>query len=125
MHLSLIGNLINVSFHLLTILKPTKTREINFLLFKQPLRRTFKLSSIFQNWKSLTYTFYPPAMEKVTPKFDTYVLSKTFYCIIWPLALHRAWDKGPTAEVDPSHGRIYPNKSRVKLTLKSTFTKGE
>ena len=33
----------------------------------------------------------------------------------------RAWDKGPTAEVESSHGRFNPTKSRVKSTLKSTF----
>ena len=33
----------------------------------------------------------------------------------------RAWDKGPTAEVESSQGRFNPTKSRVKSTLKSTF----
>ena len=33
----------------------------------------------------------------------------------------RAWDKGSTAEVESSHGRFNPTKSRVKSTLKSTF----
>ena len=27
----------------------------------------------------------------------------------------RAWDKGPTAEVESSHGRFNPTKSRVKV----------
>ena len=36
---------------------------------------------------------------------------------------HRAWVKGPTAEVKSSHGRVNPTKSRVKSTLKSSNNK--
>ena len=39
---------------------------------------------------------------------------------ICPCAI-RAWDKGPIAEVESSHGRFNPTKNRVKSTLKSTF----
>ena len=36
---------------------------------------------------------------------------------------HRAWDKGQTAEVESSHGRVNPTNSRVKSTLKSSNDK--
>ena len=41
--------------------------------------------------------------------------------IVLTLPDNRAWSKVPTAEVESSHSRIYSTKSRVKLTLKSTF----
>ena len=32
-------------------------------------------------------------------------------------AISKPWDKGPTAEVESSHGRFNPTKSRVKSTF--------